>query len=292
MLDYDEPLFRPPSEAYSLILQVTLGCSHNGCAFCGMYRNKRFRVRPLEEIFAEIDEVSRHIPSIRRVFLADGDAVVLKTDRLLAILERVYKKFSGLERVTAYANPSNILRKSPEELQQLRAAGLTMVYVGIESGDETILERINKGATAQEIIDSINKAQENGIDVSATVLLGLGGKAESEAHIAGTVEVVNACAPRYTSALTLILLEGPHEEMFLEASPGWELPPVPDLLREVRGLVAGIEAQTTFRANHASNYLTIKAELPQDRDKTLAYIDRALQDPSGKMLRPEWSRAL
>lgn len=282
------PVFRPPSEARSLIIQLTLGCSNNRCAFCAMYRSKKFRIRPLEEVLAEIDALSGSMGRVRRVFLADGDALAAKSETLLQVLERLRERLPLLERTTLYAQPRNLLRKSPEELVELRRAGLTMAYLGIESGDDQVLERISKGATSDQTIESIVKAQAAGIDISATILLGLGGVDDARRHMEGSARVVNEGSPRYASALSVIL--GPMEDEYRRVYPGWEEPNPTDLLREVRILVDRIAVRVTFRANHASNYLPIKAELPEEREKTLALIDRALDEPG--LLRPEWMRGL
>ena len=202
---YDMPLYRPPSEAYSLIFQVTLGCSHNRCAFCIMYRKKKFRIRPWEELKADILEAALSYRGINRIFLADGDALVIDTDYMLQISNFLYEKFPALERVSAYANPANLLEKSKEDLQRIRKAGLQMLYFGIETGDDELLVKIKKRATAQEMIISAKKAIDAGFVLSATVILGLAGKKGSERHALETARVCSAINPHYLSALTLIL---------------------------------------------------------------------------------------
>src|SRR4030043_2401647 len=191
------PLYRPPSEAYSLIFQVTLGCSHNRCAFCIMYRKKKFRVRPWEELKADILEAALSYRGINRIFLADGDALVIDTDYMLQILSFLYEKFPALERVSAYANPANLLAKSKEDLQRIRKAGLQMLYFGIETGDDELLVKIKKGATAQELTITAEKAIDAGFVLSATVILGLAGKKGSERHAIETARVCSAINPHY-----------------------------------------------------------------------------------------------
>src|SRR2546428_2922295 len=192
MLDYDYPLYRPPSEAKSLIFQVTLGCSFNVCSYCNMYRTKEYVERPLDEIKMEIDLASKHMQDTSRIFLADGDALNLPTDRMLQTLDYINLKFPNLERISCYAMPKNILEKSPEELKKLRAAGLEMFYIGIESGSDIILKKVTKGATGQTIIKACQKAKKTGYIISCMVILGLGGKTYSKQHIEDTVRVLTA----------------------------------------------------------------------------------------------------
>ncbi|MCP4605622.1 MAG: radical SAM protein [Proteobacteria bacterium] len=290
---YEEPVFRPPSEARSLILQATLGCSNNHCAFCSMYHWKRFRVRKEEELFVEIDWLGDNQPETRRVFLADGDVFVLSTRRLLRILEKLYQKLPMLERVTAYACPQNFKTKSIEELREVRAAGLTMAYYGVESGDDEILRRVNKGVTAQEMVEMGLKPQEAGIDLSVTVLLGLGGPRLSNQHAEATARVLNALAPRYASALTLMVT--PREPSFEEAydDPSWRVLTTAETLVECRTMVANIHADgITFRSNHASNYLALGGDLQKDKQRLLNQIDEVLANPDSPYLRPEYLRGL
>ncbi|MCA9771996.1 MAG: radical SAM protein [Myxococcales bacterium] len=292
MLDYDMPLFRPPSEARSVIIQATLGCSHNECTFCGMYKTKRFRVRPLEEVIEEIQRVGRRYPTARKLFVADGDALVLKTSHLLRLLEAARRSFPTLERVSVYAMPSNILRKSPEELRELRDAGLRMLYVGVESGNDEVLTRVVKGATRAETIASGLKAAEAGFEVSAMVLLGLGGPDLSAAHIADTASALSEMSPDFASALSVML--GPFEEGYRAAfGRPWRELTKDELMGELRDLVAGIAPwrPVEFRSNHASNHLPIRGTLDRDRDALVDLIERAMGDPTSPLVRPEWMRA-
>jgi radical SAM superfamily enzyme YgiQ (UPF0313 family) len=293
MIQYEGSIYRPPSEARSLILQATIGCSNNQCAFCVAYQEKRFRVRSEADLFAEIDWVAGAMPEVRRVFLADGDALVLSTDRMLRILEKLYGTLTNLERVTAYGSPQNLLHKSVADLKRLRAAGLTMVYYGVESGDDEILKRIRKGATAEEIIEAGLKSRQAGIDLSATVILGLGGPDLSQRHAEATAGVLNAIAPRYASALTLMV--EPRKPGFQEVfdDPNWRALSLTEVLAECRVVLAGIDADgIVFRSNHASNYLSLAGDLQKDKQRLLQMIDDALDDPDSRHIRPEHLRRL
>jgi radical SAM superfamily enzyme YgiQ (UPF0313 family) len=306
-LRYVEPIYRPPSEAWSLILQVTIGCSNlrtrpdpgsftgyrvrRGCAFCVAYQTKPFRARPETDVLAEIDAVAAVEPRVDRLFLADGDALVLSTNRLLRILERLYARFPRLERVTCYAAPQNLLAKPVADLRRVRQAGLTMVYVGIESGDDEVLRRIDKGATAAQMIEAGRKAKEAGIAQSLTVILGLAGPGGSRRHAEATARVLDAIAPEYAAALTLML--APRVPSFEEqiGDPEWrDLTPA-EALAECRAMLAAMDVDgTEFRANHASNWLALKGRLARDKRRLLAEIDEALADPARR--RPDWARGL
>lgn len=291
-MKYDMPLYRPPSEANSLIFQVTLGCSYNKCAFCMMYRTKRFRVRPIEEVSADIEEASRYVPHARRVFLADGDALAAKTEFLVEVLRLLKKHFPYLERVTSYASPQNLLRKSEEELKTLRKEGLDILYYGIETGDDELLKKIKKGVTHDEIVSAALKARRVGFPLSVTVILGLGGRKGSERHISETARILNEIQPEYIGALTLML--GPLEDWYQkQMGDDWEWLDKMELLVEIRELVRQLDVkESIFRSNHASNYLPLKGTLNRDRDKLLKIIDMALKDPNSPLLRPEEWRAL
>ena len=293
MIQYDGSIYRPPSEAYSLILQATVGCSNNQCAFCVAYQGKRFRIRSEADLFDEIDWAAGEMPQVRRVFLADGDALVLSTDRLLHILEKLYGKLANLERVTLYGSPQNFLKKSSASLSKLRKAGLTMIYYGIESGDDEVLKRIGKGATAEDIVSAGLLAQEAGIDLSVTVILGLGGPGLSTRHAQATSAVLNEIAPRYASALTLMLepRKPSYQEIFDD--PDWRMLDQGEILAECRLLLADIDADgITFRSNHASNYLSLAGDLQRDKQRLLNEIDNVLKDPESPFLRPEHLRRL
>ena len=288
---YDEPVYRPPSEARSLILQATIGCSHNGCAFCYMYKEKSFRARPWGELEADIRYASERWPGTRRIFLADGDAFVLGTKRLERILDTLYASFPLLQRVAAYATPQNLLAKSVAEMERIRGKGLSILYYGVESGDPLLLERIGKGATPDEMVEGCRRAMEAGIKLSVTVVLGLGGREGSLRHAGETAAVVSRIQPRYLSALTLML--GPFEEEYRRRmGPDFSYNGPIDDIRELREMVSLLETERCiFRSNHASNYLALAGTLMKDRERLLGEIDTALENP-GARLRPEWTRGL
>lgn len=291
MPKYNEPVYRPPSEAASLIFQVTEGCSHNDCLFCYMYRDKRFRVKAWEEVKAEIDEAAALVPHVRRVFLADGDAFVLPAKSLERILGHLYGSFPHLQRVTAYATPGNLLKKSVEEMKLLREKGLRILYYGVETGDPELLEKIRKGVTPDEMAEGCRRATEAGIKLSITVILGLGGKKLSLRHARNTAKLLNRIQPRYLSALTLML--GPDGNEYRAAvDPDFEFTSAVEDVAELRELVAYLETdRCIFRSNHASNYLALAGTLLGDKDRLLAEIDAALRDPD-VCLRDEWMRGL
>jgi radical SAM superfamily enzyme YgiQ (UPF0313 family) len=291
MIHYDEPVFRPPSESRSLILQATLGCSHNRCAFCVTYQTKHYRRRPTEELFAEIDWAGKHFREVPRVFLADGDALSLSTERLLVILERLYTQLPGLNRVSCYASPGNFRNKSVADLERLRAAGLSLLYVGFESGDDEVLQRIDKGFTQDEIASLCGKATEAGLDISATAILGLGGPRLTRRHAEQTARLIDRVRPRFASALTLMLV--PRTPTFEEVfgDPEWRLLTPREMLFELRHLVDSVrEDGIVFRSNHASNYLALAGTFQKDKAAMLRDIETALGDPG--RLRPESWRGL
>ena len=291
MPTYREPVYRPPSEAASLIFQVTEGCSHNRCLFCYMYRDKTFRVKPWERVREEIDEAARLLPHVRRVFLADGDAFVLPTKSLARILEHLYGSFPQLQRVTAYATPQNLLKKSVEDMRLLGEQGLRMLYYGVETGDPDLLVKIRKGATREEMAEGCRRAREAGLKLSVTVILGLGGKKWSLPHARNTASLLNEIQPRFASALTLML--GPYEEEYRAAmGAGFDFNGPLDDIVELRELVASLETdRCIFRSNHASNYLPLAGTLLDDKARLLAEIDRAIEHPEAT-LRDEWMRGL
>jgi len=291
MPKYIEPVYRPPSEAASLIFQVTEGCSHNGCLFCYMYRGKKFRVKPWEEVKAEIDEAGALVPNVRRVFLADGDAFVLPTKSLERILEHLYRSFPRLQRVTAYATPGNLLKKSIAEMKLLAEKGLTILYYGVETGDPELLAKIGKGATADEMAEGCRRATEAGLKLSITVILGVGGTKLSMRHARNTAKLLNRIRPRYLSALTLML---GHYGNDYGAAMGsdFEFTSAIEDVAELRELVAGLETdRCIFRSNHASNYLALAGTLLGDKERLLSEIDAALRNPE-VCLRDEWMRGL
>ena len=286
-LDYVYPLYRPPSEANSLIFQVTLGCSFNQCSYCDMYRSKTYSERTWEEIKMEIDITSDSYPDTKRIFLADGDAINLSTERLVQILEYAYKKFPALERVSSYAMPMNLLQKTDSELMTLRSAGLKMLYVGIESGSNIILKKITKGATYNTIVQSCKKAKENNYVLSCMIILGLGGKKYTSEHIEETAKIISEVSPDYLGALNLHLDEGLHNEFMTKFKEPFEFLNDIQILNELELLVCRINSSSPiiFRANHASNVYSIKGTLPYDKLRILELITQLKQHPD--MLKPK-----
>jgi radical SAM superfamily enzyme YgiQ (UPF0313 family) len=255
-----------------------------------MYRSKKFRIRPWEELKADILEMAISYRDARRIFLADGDALIVETEYMLTILSLLYETFPRLERVSAYANPSNLLEKSEEELRRIRQAGLHLLYFGIETGDEELLQRIRKGADPEELIASGKKAISAGFLLSATVILGLAGSMGSRRHAIETARVCSAINPQYLSALTL-LVEGDARYFINCVGKDWALMEKIDILKELRLMIEHFALQgCIFRSNHASNYLPIKAVLNRDKTRLLREIDGALENP--ELLRPEYLRAL
>jgi len=289
---YHGMVIRPPSEANSYILQITYGCSHNRCTYCDTYLEKPFRPRDLDEVLEDIAAAQIVIPATRRVFLADGDALVLPTDRLITILDQLKAGFPHLERVGIYANAGNLLRKTPADLGLLREKGLGIVYIGLESGSDEILTRIDKGATAAEMVEAARKTKQAGILVSAIGILGLGGPELSEEHAIETGRVVGEMDPDYFSMLTLMLPPGTKMHAQWEAGEFQLLDPTA-MLVELRLLLENLTGLSScvFRTNHASNYLPLKGTLPQDRERLLGMLDTALAR-GREALRPEGWRAL
>jgi radical SAM superfamily enzyme YgiQ (UPF0313 family) len=273
-LGYDYPLYRPPSEANSVIFQVTLGCSFNKCSFCNMYRTKDYSERSWEEIKNEIDLVSKSYPQTEKIFLADGDALNLSTSRLVQILDYLKGKFPNLDRISCYAMPKNLLQKSSDELDLLNTRGLNMFYVGIETGHDAVLKKITKGATAKSIIEACRRAKKSGFILSCMVILGIGGKKYSVEHIKETARVVSEVSPNFLAALTLILEDGVYDEFMQKFGEKFEPLDDTSILDELEILVSNIKPSTSvvFRANHASNVYSIGGNLPDDKDKILSLV--------------------
>jgi len=291
MLNYAEPVYRPPSEAESLIFQVTLGCSFNQCSFCDMYRNKEYSEKTWDEAKAEIDLMAKQLPDTTRIFLADGDALNISAEYMVQIVEYLYNSFPKLERVSCYAMPMNLLKKTPEELKKMREAGLKMLYLGIESGSDIILKKITKGATAETIIKACRKAIETGFTLSCIIILGLGGKTHSKEHIKETARVVSASSPHYLGTLTLILETGVKQEFLTKF--GEEFHPINDeeALIELHDLVEQIDVKEKmlFRANHGSNAYNIAGTFPDEKNAMLEKISWLKEHPEN--VRPEGFRA-
>ncbi len=292
MIQYDEPLFRPPSEAYSFILQVTLGCAWNKCAFCEMYSSKQFRTRKEEDIFADIDSMQSYANHYRKVFLADGNAMVLSFDKLSRILDKLNEKFPRLTRVSAYALPKDIEAKTDEELQQLAAKGLKLLYVGIESGDDELLGRINKSENYESTAKALKRARAAGIKLSVMILNGLGGKNYSHQHALNSAKVVNEIQPEFLSTLVLSYPYG--EDHFAKKFDGEFFPlNTVELIAEMKVFIENLELESTvFRSDHASNYLVLRGNFPRDKQEMLNRINAVLNDPANAKLREEWMRGL
>ena len=285
-LGYDYPLYRPPSEANSVIFQVTLGCSFNKCSFCNMYRSKEYSERPWDEIKSEIDIVSRSFPQTERIFLADGDAINLSTEKLVQILDYIKEKFPHLQRISCYAMPKNLLQKSPEELILLNKRGLRMLYIGIETGNDIILKKITKGATSKSIIAACNRAKRSGFIISCMIILGIGGKKYSAEHIQETSRVVSAISPNFLAALTLIIEDGVYDEFIKKFNEPFEALDDPLILNELEILLNSIHpiSPIVFRANHASNVYSIGGNLPEDKEKMIAVVRNLKEHP--ELLKP------
>jgi radical SAM superfamily enzyme YgiQ (UPF0313 family) len=289
-MHYEGNIFRPPSEAASILLQVTRGCSHNKCTFCGMYKGARFAIKDDAAILADIEFAARHCQRQTRLFLCDGDVLIIPQKRLLTILAAIREKLPWVTRIGTYANTKSILRKTPEELQELYNLGLSIAYMGLESGDDVTLTRINKGADSQRMIAMGQKIRAAGIRLSITVLLGIAGCERSEIHARETGRVLSAIDPEYVGGLSLMLTPG--TPLSDDYSAGrFLLPDAQGMLREL-GLMIACTNLTDgyFHANHASNYLPIKARLPQDKAAVLQLIDSALKGKTA--LKPEYMRAL
>ena len=289
-MHYEGNCIRPPSEAYSILLQVTLGCSHNKCTFCGTYKDKRFTIKDDETILSDILFASQTMRRQDRVFLMDGDALIIPQKRLVWILDRIREHLPWVRRVGAYANTKSIRLKTPEELATLREKGLGILYMGVETGDEGLLRKIHKGTSAQNMIAMGRKVIDAGIKLSVTVLLGIGGRERSLEHARATGELLSAMDPDYVGALSVMLIPG--TPLYEEYRRGeFQLPDQEGLLRELREMIAHTNLSGgLFFSNHASNYLPIKARLPRGKQEALDQIDAALRGEVG--LRPEWMRAL
>lgn len=294
-LRYIEPVFRPPSEADSLILPVTDGCSWNQCSFCEMYTapQKAFRARKTDEVLDSIRycaERSQGYP-LRRIFLADGDAMMLPTQRLLTILQAIRQHLPTVRRVSSYCLARNLRRKSVQELRELADAGLSLAYLGAESGDDEVLHKVNKGETQASTTDALLKLGEAGIRRSVMILNGLAGQSHSEQHARHSAQLINATQPEYLATLVVSFPHG--EQRFRSAWPEWHALDIPGLLREMLLFIDSLELRrTVFRSDHASNWLVLKGTLGHDKEALLAQLRHALADVAHAPLRPAWARGL
>jgi radical SAM superfamily enzyme YgiQ (UPF0313 family) len=289
-MHYEGNIIRPPSEANSILLQATVGCSRNKCTFCGSYLGERFKIKSDDIIMADIAFAAQNCRRQRRVFICDGDALIIPQKRLVRILGAIAEQLPWVTRVGVYANAKSLKMKSAEELSELRRLGLGIAYMGLESGDDVTLKAVNKGADSALQIEMGRKARAAGIKLSVTVLLGLAGRERSDIHARETGRVLTAIDPEYVGALSLMLIPGTPLHADYLAGRFSPLEPM-ELLRELRTLLAHTEQRLgLFHANHASNYLPIRARMPKDKAATLALIDSAL---AGEVaLKPEWMRAL
>ena len=278
MLEYDYPLFRPPAEANNIIIQVTLGCSYNNCSFCSMYKSKSYEVRELGDVYNDIDTIASSYPNTHKIFLADGDALSLPSEHLLTILKYLQKAFPKLRRVSLYASAQNILSKPEEELKTLCENKLNLIYYGVETGSNLILKNIIKGVSQGEIINSLNRASDSGMKISATVILGIGGEKYSQEHIQETAKVINATKVNYLSTLQLGLEEDVKDKFYKHFSDFKALDDS-QILQEQKRFIELLNPtnKIIFRSNHASNALHLSGTLPKDRDRLVTELQYALE---------------
>lgn len=282
---YYGSVYRPPSEAYSLIVQVTYGCSHNTCAFCGMYKEKRFALRPLAEVLEDFHLARQYYRNVGRIFLADGDALIRKVSDLVTILDTIRELFPECERVSSYASPTSLQIRTDEELQLLRDKGLILLYMGLESGCDDVLKLMRKGHTSAEIVECGQKVKRNGIGLSVTAITGLGGPELMEAHAVDTAKALNAMNPEYIGILTLVVEDGTPLQDWVREGKFHLLTPA-QVLQETKLMVESFDSPgSVFRMNHASNYLSLKGTLNEDKEAMLAQIRRA--ERHMETLRPE-----
>lgn len=291
-MDYDMPLYRPPSEGDNLIIQATLGCSYNQCSFCSMYQSKRFAARPLDAVFADIGKAAALWPGAKKVFLADGDAMTLPFDDLLAIARELAFRLPDLQRISCYATPADLLKKTPEELRALRENRLSLVYMGVESGSAEILRAIAKGASPEGIARAVAKAREAGIKVSATVILGIGGRRLAERHAGETARLINRSPPNFLSTLQLMLSPDREAHFLARWNGEFEWQDDDGMLAEQSLLLSRLDPPlpVIFRSNHASNSLPLAGTLPKDKSRLLAELAVAQADAG--LRRPSYLRGL
>lgn len=288
---YEGNVFRPPSEAYSLIVQATIGCAHNDCTFCSMYKDKKFRVRALEEVLEDFDLARKRYRYIEKVFLADGDALVLPNKSLMRILDKIHTTLPECGRVGIYAAPHDIIRKTPQELKELKENGLGIAYMGVESGSAEILKAVKKGVTPEEMVEACHKLNDAGIQSSVTFISGLGGKDHWREHAEESGKLISAMEPDYVGLLTLMV--EPLAPLYQDIRSGkFELLSPEEVLVETAELIRNINLtkKCVFRSNHASNYLSLRGDLPKDKARLLKTIDSALRHTG--MLKDERFRAL
>lgn len=278
---YNYPLYRPPSEAYSLIIQITLGCSHNKCTFCNMYKGKQFTIKPFEQVKGEIDFFRSQISHIDKIFLADGDALIMRTESLIKILKYINLKFPEVKRISLYASPRSILLKTEKELEEIRNLGVSLVYMGLESGDNETLKEINKGATAEEITEAALKMKKIGFQLSVTVIAGILGNKDSTNHAVNTGKVISKIIPEYLGILCLVV--HPETDIDIQCKKGEFVEASGDqIMEEIKLMIENIDIpddkKIIFRSNHASNYLNLKGNFPEDKERLLDDINYAISN--------------
>ncbi len=290
-MHYEGNVIRPPSEAHSIILQVTVGCSHNKCTFCGAYKDVAFKIKEEALVLEDIDFASRYCRRQKRLFLADGDVLILSQRRLVKIFEEINRKLPWVNRISLYGNAKAILSKSQEDLLELKKRGLNRIYMGLESGDNEVLQTINKGADAEKMIRAAEHIRQVDIFLSVTVLLGIAGITDSLRHARATAEVLGAMAPNQIAALTLMVMDNTPLGKQVRAGE-FTLPDSTQMLKELRALVSCLDVKRPcqLQANHASNYLAVNCRLPKDKERVVAEIYSALA--GDQALRPEFMRAL
>jgi len=290
-VDYEGMIIRPPSEAYSLLLQVTVGCSHNRCTFCGTYRQKKFKIKPLERIEEDLKE-ARTYGHIEKLFLCDGDALIIPQPRLEEILLMIKRYLPMLERIGSYANTKSILRKSVDDLKKLKELGLKIIYLGLETGNAELLKKIDKGATREQMVEAAKRIQEAGIELSVTVILGIGGIKKSVEHAMDTASLLADMDPDYVGALTLMLV--PQTDLYDDYIAGrFVLPDKIGFIQELYLIIANSNfTDCYFTSNHASNYLPIKARLPEQKEIIMKMIGSVIEEKDVSRIRPEYLRGL
>lgn len=290
MIKYSQPLFRPPSEANNIILQITHGCSYNACTFCSMYETKTYREKSLQEIFKDIDTLAQLYPNAHKIFLADGDAMAVNTSTLLTVLEYLHRKFPHLRRISSYASVINLEQKTKEELEQLYSAGLKLIYFGIETGSNELLKRIQKGTTFEKMKEGLNKASHAGMKISATVILGVGGKKYSREHATQTAQLVNETTLNYLSTLQLGVQQTKEEQFYKKFDNSFEWLNDQEMLKEQLLFLESLNPTNAviFRSNHASNSFALAGTLPKDKKRLIEELHLAINNT--QLLTPTWLR--
>jgi len=290
-MKYEGMIIRPPSEARSLLLQVTVGCSHNKCTFCGTYKNEKFRIKTFEEIEEDIREAGSY-GYIEKLFLCDGDALIIPQRKLVPIFESINRHIKGLKRIGTYANAKSILRKTPEELKQLKELGLGIAYLGVETGNDELLKKIHKGADHAQLVEAGRKIKDAGIALSVTILLGIGGREKSFEHAMDTAKILTDIDPDYAGALTVMVVPG--TELYEEYKNGsFVLPDTFGFLEELGIMIANSDfTDCFFTSNHASNYLPLRIQLPEQKDDAVGLLYDIIEKQNSKALRPEYLRGL